>query len=291
MNNEQPGNKRKPGGKSRLNKILSQPGVQDAIDLTQDYAFERAVFEVIEQGARGEFGDKLKALIESEEKDSIDRFLEHKSVDLAISENYVDFLLAFAIKAGPKIAELWGLSESAGELISSVIYAGKDWKAELEYFYARLVMLVSVKDVENDKDFTRRCREIEKQGFIVGASEHIPKGRIFLDVTEITNQRLRSIYKAIELCRQILNVKHEDLRAGAPKSFDIEKALEAYFLKRMGKSHMEIARQLGFKPYENAYLEDTAPHLYKYLKLGKEIDERLGTLESYLKGFHLHIEG
>lgn len=290
MNNEQPGSKRKPGGKSRLNKILSQPGVQGAIDLTQDYAFERAVFEAIEQGARGEFGDKLKALIESEEKDSIDRFLEYKMAALAISENYVDFLLAFAVEAGPKIADLWGLSESAGKLISLIIYAGTDWETKPEHFYAPLVMLVSTKDVESNEDFTRRYREVEKQGFIVGASDRIPKGRIFLDVTEITNQRLRSIYKAIKLCRQIHNIKHEDLRTGAPKSLDINKALEADFLKRMGKSHKRIARQLGFKTYRNAYLKVTAPHLYRYLKLGKEIDERLGTLENYLKSLHVHSE-
>ena len=214
MNNKQPDNKKKPGGKSRLNKILSQPGIEDAIITTQDYAFERAIFKTIEQGARGDFGRKLKALVKSEEKDAIDRFLEHEEVDLAIWDNYEDFLIELAFDAGLKIAELWELSESAGKLISLVIYHDRrDWEAKVEDFYTRLVMLVSTKDVENNEDFIKRSREIEKQGFTVSASEHVSKGRIFLDVTEVTNQRLRSIYKAIELCRQILKIKQPSLHA------------------------------------------------------------------------------
>jgi hypothetical protein len=289
MNNEQPDN-RKPGSKSRLKKILSQPGIQDAIDLTQDYASERAVFEAIEQGARGEFGDELKALCESEEADSTDRFLEQESVDLAISENYEYFLMPLAVEAGPKIADLWELSESAGKLISLAIYDERDWEAEVEDVYARPVLLVSTKDVENNRNFTRCYREIEKQGFIVGASDHIPKGRIFLDVTEITSQRLRFIYKAVKHCRQVLNIKQKDIRAGSPKFLDGEKALEADLLKKQGKSHIEIAKKLGFKIYRNDYDQDAAPQLYKYKKLGKALGERLNTLEKYLKSLQLNIE-
>ena len=58
-------------------------------------------------------------------------------------------------------------------------------------------MLVNTEDLENNKEFLKRSREIEKQGFTVSPWERVPKGRIFLDVTEITNQRTRSIYKAI----------------------------------------------------------------------------------------------
>jgi hypothetical protein len=164
-----------------------------------------------------------------------------------------------------------------------------DWKTKTEDLYTPLTMLVSTKDLENNKYFAKCYRELEEQGIKVHYSDHIPKGKIYLDVTETTNQRLRSVYRAIKLCRQILKIKHEDLRVGAPKSFDTGKALEADLLKRMGKSNKEIARQLGFKIYYDLP-QGTFSHLYKYVKRGKEIDKRLGNLESYLSNLHPHDE-
>jgi len=141
MNNEQPDDIEKSScGKSRLKKILSQPGIEDAIAAVQDYALEKAVFKTIDEGAKEEFGDELKAILESDDKDSIDCFLEYEQVDLAISENYEDFLITFAVEAGPIIAKLWGLSESAGKLISLATYDKREWEAKVEDFYTRPVM-------------------------------------------------------------------------------------------------------------------------------------------------------
>lgn len=287
MDNEQADNQEKCSGKkSRLDKILVLPGIHEAINLTRNYAWECAINEAIEQGNRGELGDKLKAILESNEEDSLDQFMKHRLVTGSISENLDELLEEFSLEASTKIAELWGFSQNTGELISRVIYSGMDWKnTKREELYTPITLLLSESDLENNQTFAERYHELEEQGITVCYSDHIPKGRIYFDVTELTNQHLRSIYKSIELCRKFLGIKHEDLRAGAPKSFDTSKALETYLLKRMGKSNKDIARQLGFEIYY-AIPQGTFSHMYKYLKLGKQIDGRLRNLESYLS--HLH---
>lgn len=287
MDNEQADNQEKCSGKkNKLDKILVLPGIHEAINLTRNYAWEYAINEAIEQGNRGEFGDKLKAILESNEEDSLDQFMKHKLVTGSISENLDELLEEFSLEASTKIAELWGLSQNTGELISRVIYSGMDLKnTKREELYTPITLLLSENDLENNQTFAERYHELEEQGITVCYSEHIPKGRIYLDVTELTSKQLRSVYKSIELCRDILGIKHEDLRSGAPKSFDTSKALKTYLLKRMGKSNIDIARQLGFEIYYDIP-QGTFSHMYKYLKLGKQIDGRLRNLESHLSNLH-----
>ena len=270
--------------KSRLNKILSIPGIEDAIATVQDYALEKAVFRTIDEGARGEFGDELKAMLESDNKDSTTLFLEQEEIENAIWDSHEEILLGIAALAGSKIAELWGLSESAGKLISLVVFEDEiEWGKRIEDLHTRHIILVSTEDVGDYREFPERSKEIIKQGFIVRASDRIPKGRIFLDVTQATNDRLHSAYKAIEMCRRILKIKHDDLRAGAPKSFDTDKAFEVDQLVKTGKSNVSIAKQLGFRIYKDYYNKDTPSRsFFKYKKLGKEIAKKLESLECYL---------
>jgi len=291
MDNEQLDNQDKRNtGKSRLDKILAQPGIHEAMDLVRYRAWQCALDETIEQGARGELGDELKAILESplksDEDDPLDNFMKHKLVGAIISDSFDELLEELAPEAGGKIADLWGLSKSAAELISRVIYAEEYTEiVRQKGVHAPLTLLLSKKDLENNKTFAEHYHEFEEQGIEVLYLDHIPKGRIYLDVTELTNQQLRSVYKAIVLCRKYIGIKHEDLRVGAPKSFDTNKALEADLLRRTGISKKEIVKRLGFKVYYDLP-QGNFPHLYKYLKLGKQIDGRLGNLESYLSNLH-----
>ncbi len=274
--------------KSQVDRILEVPGIREAIELTRECAGMSAVDKAIEQGVKGELGNKVQAILESDTMDTLGPFMTHEMVASCISENFDEKLEEFAVEASPTIAELWSLSEGARELISRLIYLGVDSQHKLrEEVYASFTFFVSEKDLQNNHTFAEHYHELEERGITVNYSDQIPKGRIYLDVTELTQQHFRSGYKGIELCRKYLGLKHEDLRIGRPRSIDANRALEVSWLKKMGKSNEEIAKQLGFKIYRSVLPQGTFSHLYKYLNLGRKINERLNKLEQHLS--HLNL--
>ena len=93
--------------------------------------------------------------------------------------------------------------------------------------------------------------------------------------------------KKVELCKEILEIKYKDIRPGAPKSFDVNRALQINLLQRKGKTNLETAKATGFKIYKNDYNNDIASRsYYKYKRLGEKIDKKLEALEEYLEGLH-----
>ncbi len=273
--------------KSKVDKVLSQPGIRQTIDLVQQYALENAIDQTIEQGFEGEFGDEPKAILESDERNAIELFSSYKGISSYISDSYLEILECLASEAGDRIADLWNLSESAADIITKAIYPGEDAEVSRKMeFCAPVILLFNRSDLENNQNFAKRHRELEEWGITVYCSDEIPKGRIYLDVTELTTQQLRSVYKDIKVCRDILNIKHEDLRTGAPKSFDVNRALKIHLLKRMGKTNIVAAKETGFNIDKNCYDDDIPPRVfYKYKNLGEVISKRLESLEKYLDSY------
>lgn len=137
----------------------------------------------------------------------------------------------FAYKAGPKIAELWSLSEAAGQRLAALTYWGEQVPALEEAVLSPLVLLVNVKDEKDTETLKRHQREFKKKNFVIVSTDQIQRRHIYLDVTELTYSQFRSTYKAIDLCREYLGIKKKDLQAGAPSKIDTQKALDAIYLK------------------------------------------------------------
>ena len=114
-------NTSKPNG---VDKLLSFPGITQAIALVKGHAHFLAVEETMDAAARGELGDELRELLNDDRDDALDRFFETDLVQSCIAESEDEFLEELAIRAGPKIAELWELSEVAGGRLAELIYWG-----------------------------------------------------------------------------------------------------------------------------------------------------------------------
>ena len=82
--------------------------------------------------------------------------------------------------------------------------------------------------------------------------------------------------------RKSLGVQKEDLREGAPETFDTTKALKCTELADSGKSNKTIARELNFSIYTRDNPSGNYPLFRKYLKKGLEIREKLSALENFL---------
>ena len=104
-------------------KLLAIPGIKEAIDLVKGKAWELALDEVLKTGEEGKLGDELQhLLIDDSSLDNIDKFFRDNKVDSAIGDITDEKLEDLAFKAGPKISELWRLSEPAGEKLIDIIY-------------------------------------------------------------------------------------------------------------------------------------------------------------------------
>jgi hypothetical protein len=263
-------------------KLRLIPGISEAIDLIREHAFTRAIFEAIDVGTNGELGDKARDVISKDTAGATDDFLGLKIVESYIDDAYDGWLELFAFKAGPKIAELWGLSETAGQRLAVLIYWGEQVLTLGEAALFPLVLLVNAKDDHDTEILERHEREFGDRSSIVISPNKIQKGHIYLDVTELTYSKFRSAYSAIDLCREYLCIKKKDLKAGAPNKIDTQKALDALYLKYSHKSSKDIAKQLGFKVYSVDNPSGSYPLLHKYLKIGKDLEERLYKLDKFL---------
>jgi len=219
-------------------------------------------------------------------REDADQFiLDDSTVDYDLSDKLLESL---AWKAGPKIAELWNLSETAGDRLAEVIYWGQYIRfgekipyGEDDYFRS----LVIVANMKNPKAIRKLSREeyesISKNTTIV-SHKGMLHNHIYLDVTYLPYDSLHMAYRSAIFCRQWLGLQKKDLREGAPETFNTAKAIRCAELADTGKSNKEIARELGFPIYTIDNPSGNYPLYRKYLKRGREIREKLSALGNFL---------
>ena len=276
--------KQTPRGRHRMSsgeKILALPGISEAMSLAEQCAWVRSVDDAIEEGGEGRLGEKARRLINKSGTEALGDFLKLEVVDMYLDDSFDEWLEILALKAGPKIAELWDLSEAAGRYLSVLLY----WR---QYSFAPTdvdfspTLLVNIEDKQESSTLKDHYQELRAKGVIIASTEQMMNGHIYLDVTELPYRSLQSAYKAITLCRKYLGIVKKDIHAGAPSKIDTEKALDAIYLKNTNKPSKSIARELGFKIYSSDNPSGSYPLLHKYYKLGKELEERLIKLERFL---------
>ena len=268
--------KRKKQDQNATNKLLAISGVKEAIKMVRRYALKGAIEDA-----------SVRQYIHRLPREDADQFiLDDSTVDYDLSDKLLESL---AWKAGPKIAELWNLSETAGGRLTEVIYWGqyilfgeKMTYGEDDYFKS-LVIVANMKEPKAIRKLSREEYEsIRKNTTIVSRKEMLPN-HIYLDVTYLPYDSLHIAYRSAIFCRQWLGLQKKDLREGAPETFDAAKAIRCAELADAGKSGKEIARELGFQIYTVDIRSGTYPLFRKYLKKGRELRVRLTALEDFLE--------
>jgi len=214
-----------------------------------------------------------------------------------------------------KIAELWGLSESAEKVlirkwveVERREVEGKGFSylkllgleneevGEGEEELGRVIATYVPREAEDLKieillgeeedhahDLKRLRSKLKKTKASVSESREVKKEHIYLDVTELDYKTFCGAYKAIQMCRSELGLNKRDMKRGAPESIDETRALLAAEGERRGLSRKEIAELLDFKIYDEDNPSGSFPLLHKYIKAGKEIADKLDKLEKYLQ--------
>jgi hypothetical protein len=268
--------KRKKQDQNATNKLLAISGVKEAIKMVRRYALKGAIEDA-----------SVRQYIHRLPREDADQFiLDDSTVDYDLSDKLLESL---AWKAGPKIAELWNLSETAGGRLTEVIYWGqyilfgeKMTYGEDDYFKS-LVIVANMKEPKAIRKLSREEYEfISKNTTIVSRKGMLPN-HIYLDVTYLPYDSLHIAYRSAIFCRQWLGLQKKDLREGAPETFDAAKAIRCAELADAGKSGKEIARELGFQIYTVDIRSGTYPLFRKYLKKGRELRVRLTALEDFLE--------
>ena len=268
--------KKKKQDQNATNKLLAISGMKEAIKMVRRYALKSAREDAW-----------VRQYIHRLPREDVDQFiLDDSTVDYDLSDKLLESL---AWKAGPKIAELWNLSETAGGRLTEVIYWGqyilfgeKIPYGEDDYFRS----LVIVANMEEPKAMRKLSREeyesIPKNTTIVSHKGMLPN-HIYLDVTYLPYDSLHMAYRSAIFCRQWLGLQKKDLKEGAPETFNAAKAIRCAELADAGKSGKEIARELGFQIYTADIRSGTYPLFRKYLKKGRELRVRLTALEDFLE--------
>lgn len=266
MPNESYRMSKKPS-RNTTDKLLAIPGIKEAIKMVRQYAFK---------GAREEACNRqfLRVLL----RDNEDEFVFNESgIDY---ELFDELLESLAQEAGPKIAELWDLSERAGDLIAEIIYLGEKALKNNKHLQKNDYLFPFVL-IANMKDPQISQRLLYQRAIVTSREDMLPD-HIYLDVTYLNYDAFLLAYKDITPLRQLLGLQKKDLREGAPEAFDTAKAIKCAEMADEGKPPKKIARELGFPIYtENSFI-GTSPLLGKYLKKGREIREKLSTLENFL---------
>ena len=268
------------GDPARVEKLLLFPGIAEAIALVKEYAYVLAIERTREMAAGGELGDELRQLMDADPSGALDRLLEDDLAGSFIGEAEDQVLQELAVEAGPKIAELWDFSQSAGEELAWYIYS--DLFAPMP-----LVLVLNSQQPE----ITQRVREAYRRSTGADASfvlsDRMMDGHLYLDVTDLSYRDLASAYSRILLCRQWLGMEPQDLREGAPPAVDGKKALECAYLIRTGKSGKEAAKQLGFRVYTGSNRSGSYPLFRKYAYCGLQIEQRLELLEAFMESLSI----
>jgi len=130
--------------------------------------------------------------------------------------------------------------------------------------------------------FPLKVNDLNCRGAIVTSRKGMLQNHIYLDVTYLPYDVLHMAYRSISSLRKSFGRPKEDLREGAPETFDTTKALKCVELVNAGKSSKETARELGFHIYTVDNPSGNYPLFRKYLKKGREIRKKLNALESFL---------
>ena len=280
---DSPGSRRRsPGKPSGLDKLLSFPGVTEAIALVRAHARGLAVEETMDAAAKGELGDELRELADQDPLEAVDRVLEHEVAQSFMEEAEDAILGVLAPEAGPKVAELWELSESAGERLSEFMCLGELLGTYMvEPHWLPFLLVVNTKKPEAVATLHTKYDELRRRKAIAAPPEGMKEGHIYLDVTHLPYRALSRAYEAVLCCRETLGIQTQDLREGAPPSMDGEKALKCAQLQR-SKGSKEAARELGFRIYTGDNTSGSYPLFRKYLHVGRSIERRLNVLDAFL---------
>lgn len=198
-----------------------------------------------------------------------------------------------------KIAELWELSVSAEKILNRKWVETK--LKEVQHIEVEGLMRIKgiyVPEDESDNlgieillgeeegnvgDFKKLQTKLKESLAILSESRRVKNGHIYLDVTEIDYKTFCRAYKAIKLCRSELGMNKRDMKKGAPESIDETRALLAARAEKRGLSRKEIAESLDFKIYDEDNPSGSFPLLHKYIKMGRELADKLDGLEEYLQ--------
>lgn len=263
--------------RNATDKLLTLPGVKEAIKIVRRYALK---------GAREEAWVRhfLRRLPDEDaEKSTLD--------DTMIDYDTADELLeSLAFEAGPKIAELWNLSEGAGDKLAEIIYWGENTLPKgaetplgRDSYLLPFVIVVNMKDAQAAHALSCEGLELIRKNTIAVSRKGMMPGHIYLDVTYLPYDDLHLAYRSVFLCRQCLGLQKQDLREGAPGTIDTAKALRCAELASAGKPSKEIARELGFPIYSVDNPSGTYSLFRKYLKRGREIRTKLDALDRFLR--------
>ena|GEM_PF-2664593 len=273
------GNTGKPKG---VDKLLSFPGITQAIALVKGHAHFLAVEETMDAAFRGELGEKLRKLADSDPLGGIDRVLEDEVALIFMEDTEDEILEDLAIQAGPKIAELWELSEPAGEHLSDFMYWGSvaDNHGK-EPYWLPYVLVVKTRNQEVVDTLRATHTEFLRRRAVVASPEGMKDDHVYLDVTYLPYRALSFAYAALLYYREKLGLQKQDLREGALPSVDGEMALKCAELER-AKGAKEAARELGFRIYTSDNPSGSYPLFRKYCKTGRLMERRLATLDEFL---------
>jgi len=267
---------------SGLDKLLLFPGITEAIALVKGHSGGLAVEETMDAAAKGELGDELRELADQDPLEAIDRVFEYEVAQSFMEETEDAILDALALEAGPKIAELWELSEPAGDRLAEFIYWGEILGSYIaEPHWLPFVLVVNTRKPEAVASLHAKYTELRQRKAVAAPLEGMKEGHIYLDVTYLPYKALSRAYEAVLCCRETLGIQTQDLREGAPPSVDGEKALKCAQLQR-SKGSKEAARELGFRIYTGDNRSGSYPLFRKYLGVGRSIERRLNTLDEFL---------
>jgi hypothetical protein len=276
--------RRKTGKPNGVDKLLSFPGITQAITLVKGHAHYLAVEETVDAAARGELGDELRKLVDCNRLDAIDRVSEDELALSFMADTEDEILEDLAFDAGPKIAELWELSEPAGERLSEFIYWGSTLGTHAaEPYWLPYVLVVNTTTPEAVAALQAAYTEFLRRYAVLVSPEGMKDGHIYLDVTYLPYRALPFAYRALLHCREKLGIEKEDLREGALPSTDGEMALKCVELERT-KGAKEAARELGFRIYTSDNPSGSYPLFRKYCKTGHLMERRLTILDEFLYG-------
>jgi hypothetical protein len=276
--------RRKTGKPNGVDKLLSFPGITQAITLVKGHAHYLAVEETVDAAARGELGDELRKLVDCNRLDAIDRVSEDELALSFMADTEDEILEDLAFDAGPKIAELWELSEPAGERLSEFIYWGSTLGTHAaEPYWLPYVLVVNTTTPEAVAALQAAYTEFLRRYAVLVSPEGMKDGHIYLDVTYLPYRTLPFAYRALLHCREKLGIEKEDLREGALPSTDGEMALKCVELERT-KGAKEAARELGFRIYTSDNPSGSYPLFRKYCKTGHLMERRLAILDEFLYG-------
>jgi hypothetical protein len=274
--------RRKTGKANGVDKLLSFPGITQAIALVKGHAHFLAVEETMDAVARGELGDELRKLADCNSLDAIDRVSENEVALSFMADTEDEILEDLALEAGPKIAELWELSEPAGERLSEFMYWGGALGAyATEPYWAPYVLVVNVRKPEVVASLKAAYTEFLRRHAVVVPPDSMKDGHVYLDVTYLPSRALSFAYRALLFCREKLGIQKQDLREGALPSIDGEMALKCAKLES-SKGAKEAAKELGFRIYTSDNPSGSYPLFGKYSEKGRLMERRLAILDEFL---------